>query len=83
MSLNYEIYPRKDHKGVDLICEKLPYGKLWYGDPSAIENAVSYAHFNADSQAATITIFDEAGEVIESRQHEPYQQPAANRLGRI
>ena len=57
MSLNYEIYPRKDRKGVNLICEKLPYGELWYGDPNAIENAASYAHFNADSQAATIIIF--------------------------
>jgi len=26
----YEIRPRKDHRGVDLISDVLPYGRLWY-----------------------------------------------------
>ena len=26
----YEVRPRKDHRGVDLISEALPFGKLWY-----------------------------------------------------
>jgi hypothetical protein len=83
VKLNYEIRPRKDRRGVDLICDSLPHGKLRYGPPNAVENAASYAHFNAGAQAASITIFDEAGEVIESSHHEPDHQPAANRLGRI
>ena len=53
---------QKRSQRVDLICEKLRYGKLWYGDPNTIESAASYAHFNASAQAASITIFDETGE---------------------
>jgi hypothetical protein len=26
----YEIRPRKDKRGVDLICDALPFGRLWY-----------------------------------------------------
>jgi hypothetical protein len=29
----YEIRPRKDHCGVDLISDVLPFGCLWYGEP--------------------------------------------------
>ena len=25
--------PRKDHRGVDLISDALPFGRLWYGEP--------------------------------------------------
>ena len=28
----YEIRPRKDHRGVDLISDALPFGGLWYGE---------------------------------------------------
>jgi hypothetical protein len=35
--------PRKDHRGVDLISDALPFGKLWYGEPNAINNAVNGA----------------------------------------
>ena len=28
----YEIRPRKDHRGVDLISDTLPFGRLWYGE---------------------------------------------------
>jgi hypothetical protein len=27
----YEIRPRKDKRGVDLISDALPFGRLWYG----------------------------------------------------
>jgi len=26
----YEVRPRKDHRGVDLISDVLPFGRLWY-----------------------------------------------------
>jgi hypothetical protein len=26
----YEVRPRKDHRGVDLISDALPFGGLWY-----------------------------------------------------
>ncbi len=28
----YEVRPRKDHRGVDLISDALPFGRLWYGE---------------------------------------------------
>jgi len=27
----YEVRPRKDKRGVDLISDALPFGRLWYG----------------------------------------------------
>jgi len=36
----YEVRPRKDERGVDLISDVLPFGRLWYGEPNAISNAV-------------------------------------------
>jgi hypothetical protein len=26
----YEVHPRKDKRGVDLISDALPFGRLWY-----------------------------------------------------
>jgi hypothetical protein len=31
----YEVRPRKDHRGVDLISDALPFGWLWYSEPDA------------------------------------------------
>jgi hypothetical protein len=28
----YEVHPRKDKRGVDLISDALPFGRLWYGE---------------------------------------------------
>ena len=39
----YEVRPRKDKRGVDLISDALPSGRLWQGEPDAIGNAVGYA----------------------------------------
>jgi len=35
----YEVRPRKDHRGVDLISDVLPFGRLWYD----LDNAMGYA----------------------------------------
>ena len=43
----YEIRPRSDHRGVDLISDTLPFGHLWYGEPNAVSNAIDYAKFSA------------------------------------
>jgi hypothetical protein len=32
-----------------LICDKLPFDRLWYGEPNAISNAVGYAKFYSRS----------------------------------
>jgi len=41
----YEIHPCKDRRGFDLISDTLPFGRLWYGVPNAISDAVGYAKF--------------------------------------
>jgi len=30
----YEVRPRKDRRGFDLISDVLPFGRLWYGEPN-------------------------------------------------
>ena len=41
----YEVRPRSDNRGFDLISDALPFGRLWYGEPDAINNAIGYATF--------------------------------------
>jgi hypothetical protein len=65
----YEIRPRKDKRGVDLISGVLPFGALWYGEPDAISNAIGYAKFFSRSHDAVIRVYDEAGNVIETHEH--------------
>jgi hypothetical protein len=65
----YEIRSRKDHRGVNLISDALPFGALWYGEPNAVANAINYAKFYSRSHHAVIHVYDEAGNVIESHEH--------------
>jgi hypothetical protein len=65
----YEARPRKDKRGVDLISDALPFGRLWYGEPNAISNAVDYAKFYTRSHDAVIRVYDATGNVIETREH--------------
>jgi hypothetical protein len=62
----YEIRPRKNHLGFDLISDALPFGRLWYGEPA---DAIDYAKFYSRSHAAVIRVYDEAGNVIETHEH--------------
>jgi hypothetical protein len=72
----YEIRPRKDKRGFDLISDALPFGRLWYAEPNAISNAIGYAKFRSRSQHAVIRVFDEAGTVIETHEHAgDFQEP--------
>jgi hypothetical protein len=72
----YEVRPRKDHRGFDLISDALPFGRLWYAEPNAISNAIGYAKFFSRSHPALIRVFDEAGTVIETREHKgDFQDP--------
>jgi hypothetical protein len=64
----YEVRPRKDKRGVDLISDVLPFGRLWYGEPNAIGNAIGYAKFFSRSHDAVIRIYDDAGIVIETHE---------------
>jgi hypothetical protein len=46
----------------------LPFGRLWYGEPNAISNAIGYAKFFSRSRDAVIRVYDEAGNVIETHE---------------
>jgi hypothetical protein len=65
----YEIRPRKDHRGVDLISDALPFSRLWYGEPNAASNTIDYAKFRSRSHNAVIRVYDESGSVIETHEH--------------
>jgi hypothetical protein len=59
----YEVRPRKDQRGVDLISDALPFGRLWYDTP---ENAIGYAMHSSRSHDAVMRVYDAAGNVIET-----------------
>jgi hypothetical protein len=65
----YEVHPRKDKRGVDLSSDALPFGRLWYGEPNAVSNAIDYAKFRSRSHDAVIRFYDEAGNIIETHEH--------------
>jgi hypothetical protein len=65
----YEVRPRKDKRGVDLISDVLPFGRLWYGDTNAVANAVGYAEHYSRSHDAVIRVCDAAGNVIEAHEY--------------
>jgi hypothetical protein len=44
----------------------LPFSRLWYGE----RNAIGYAKFCSRSHDAVIRVFDLAGNVIETHEHE-------------
>jgi hypothetical protein len=65
----YEVRPRKDHRGVTLISDALPFGRLWYAEPDAISNAIGYAKLFSSPHDAVIRVYDQAGNVIETHEH--------------
>jgi len=65
----YEVRPRKEKRGVDLISDALPFGRLWYGEPNSVSNAIGYAKFRSRSHDVMIRVYDEAGNVIETYEH--------------
>jgi len=64
----YEVDQRSDKRGVDLISDAPPFGRLWYGEPNAASNAVDYARFRSRSHDAVIRVYDESGNVIETHE---------------
>jgi hypothetical protein len=46
-----------------------PFGRLLYGEPDAISNAVDYAKFYSRSHHAVICVYDAAGNAIETHEH--------------
>jgi len=56
----------KDKRGVDLISDALPFGRLWYDTP---DDAIGYAMHSSRSHNAIIRVYDAAGHVIETHEH--------------
>ena len=52
----YDVRLRKDKRGVDLISDALPFGRLWYDEPDAI----GYAKFRSRLHDAVIRVYDDA-----------------------
>src|SRR5262245_47060004 len=46
-----KLFQCRDKRGVDLISDALPFGRLWYGEPNAVSNAIEYAKFRSRSPA--------------------------------
>ena len=65
----YEVRPRKDRRGVDLVSDALPFGRLWYGEPNAVANAIGYAEHYSRSHHAVIRVYDAAGSLVETYEH--------------
>ena len=57
---------RINHRGVDLISDVLPFGRLWYVTP---DNAIGYAQFYSRAHDAVICVYDSGGNVIETHEH--------------
>ena len=59
----YEVRPRKDHRGVDLISEAPPFGRLWYNTP---DNTIGYAMHRSRSHDAVIQVYRDAWRLLSS-----------------
>ena len=64
---HYEVRPRKDRDGFDLISKLFRYGPIWYAGPNAIRNAIAYAKYRSRSRAqrAIIRVLDDSGAVVQ------------------
>jgi len=64
----YEIRPRTDREGFDLVSDRMRYGPIWYAGPDAVRCAIAYAKYrsHAGSHRAIIRVFDERGNVTET-----------------
>lgn len=62
----YEVRPRRDCRGFDLISKRLPFGRLWY---TKADHAVGYAKFYSRSHPVVIRVFNDSGDVTETHEH--------------
>ena len=70
--------PAEDKRGVQLISDVLPFGRLCCAEPNAMSNAVGYAQFNSRSHDALIHVFDAAVDVIETYQPAGHAPPTSS-----
>jgi hypothetical protein len=79
----YEIRPRTDKHGFDLMSDALRLSPLWYSGPNAISNAIRFAKFHSRSHDAVIRVYDDAGNVIETYEQtrDLYESPTSASTG--
>ena len=67
----YEIRPREERDGFDLIGDRLQDSPIWYAGPDAVRRAVAYAKYRSRSRShrAIIRVFYEADNMIETHEH--------------
>ena len=65
----YEIQPRKHHRGVDPFSDVPPFGHSWYGEPKEVSNVIAYARHRSRLRHAVIPVYDTVGNVIETHDH--------------
>jgi hypothetical protein len=53
----------------DLISHAVPFGRLWYAGPDAVNNAIGYAEHRSRSHDALIRVYNDAGNVIQTHEH--------------
>ena len=63
----YEVRPRREGDGVDLISNVFRYGPIWYAGPDAVRYAIAYAKYRSHSrsQRAIIRVLDDSGGVVQ------------------
>jgi hypothetical protein len=63
----YEVRPRRDREGFDLVSDLFRYGPIWYAGPDAVRNAIAYAKYRSHSrsQRAIIRVLDDSGAVVQ------------------
>ena len=62
----YEVRPRKDHRGFDLISDALPFGRLWYLE---VRQAIDFAKHQSRSHDAVINVYDADGKLTQVHKH--------------
>jgi hypothetical protein len=67
--LNHKSRYARINRGAELISAVLPFGRLWYGEPNAVSNAIDYAMHFSRSADAVIRVYDAVGNVIETHRH--------------
>src|SRR5438445_5025170 len=67
-----------------LISDVLPFGRLWYGEPNAISNAIEYAKHRSRSHDAVIRVYDSdwQGEIGRASCRERGSEPGGEALSK-
>jgi len=63
----YEIRPRRERDGFDLISDRLPGGPIPYAGPDAVRNAIAYAKYYSWSRSrhAIVRVLNHSEALVE------------------